>query len=111
MAPYLDALIGKLLALLQRGRRNVQEAALTAIAAVADTAEVGGVGWGGGSGGWGRRNVQEVALTAIAGLNTLPSVFPWLLQEYIFLTIMNTIPHLSSCRSTLSSTTTPACPS
>ncbi|PSC74524.1 ARM repeat-containing [Micractinium conductrix] len=39
MAPYLDALIGKLLALLQRGRRNVQEGALTAIAAVADTAE------------------------------------------------------------------------
>ncbi|KAI7835878.1 hypothetical protein COHA_010225 [Chlorella ohadii] len=39
IAPYLDALIGKLLALLQRGRRNVQEAALTAIAAVADTAE------------------------------------------------------------------------
>ena len=43
MAPYLDALIGKLLALLQRGRRNVQEGALTALAAVADTAEV----WGG----------------------------------------------------------------
>ncbi|KAL4452685.1 hypothetical protein ABPG75_008347 [Micractinium tetrahymenae] len=39
MAPYLDALISKLLALLQRGRRNVQEGALTAIAAVADTAE------------------------------------------------------------------------
>lgn len=39
MAPYLDALIGKLLALLQRGRRNVQEGALTALAAVADTAE------------------------------------------------------------------------
>jgi hypothetical protein len=45
MAPYLDALIGKLLALLQRGRRNVQEGALTALAAVADTAEVGGC-WG-----------------------------------------------------------------
>lgn len=47
MAPYLDALIGKLLALLQGGRRNVQEAALTAIAAVADTAEVGRKGGGG----------------------------------------------------------------
>jgi hypothetical protein len=41
LAPYLDALIGKLLALLQRGQRSVQEAALTAIAAVADAAEVG----------------------------------------------------------------------
>lgn len=39
IAPYLDALISKLLALLQRGRRNVQEGALTALAAVADTAE------------------------------------------------------------------------
>ncbi|KAL4855412.1 Importin-5 [Chlorella vulgaris] len=39
LAPYLDTLISKLLALLQRGRRRVQEAALTAIAALADTAE------------------------------------------------------------------------
>ena len=47
LAPYLDTLIGKLLALLQRGRRNVQESALTALASVADCAQVGGgVGWG-----------------------------------------------------------------
>lgn len=51
MAPYLDALISKLLALLQRGRRNVQEGALTALAAVADTAEVRRKGGGRGRGG------------------------------------------------------------
>ena len=39
MAPHLDALIAKLLTLLQRGKRLVQEGALTAIASVADSAE------------------------------------------------------------------------
>jgi hypothetical protein len=38
MAPYLDTLIGKLLALLQQGRRNVQQDALTSLASVADSA-------------------------------------------------------------------------
>ena len=36
MAPYLDQLITKLLALLQKGRKNVQEGALTAMASIAD---------------------------------------------------------------------------
>jgi hypothetical protein len=36
MAPYLDELITKLLALLQKGRKNVQEGALTAMASIAD---------------------------------------------------------------------------
>jgi importin-5 len=39
VGPYLDALISKLLALLQRGRRNVQEGALTALASVADCSQ------------------------------------------------------------------------
>jgi hypothetical protein len=39
MAPHLDALIGKLLVLLQRGKRLVQEGALTAIASAADSSE------------------------------------------------------------------------
>ena len=39
MAPYLDTLISKLLALLQQGRRNVQEGALTSLASVADCAQ------------------------------------------------------------------------
>ena len=53
LQPYLDGVISKLLALLQRGRRNVQEGALTAVASVADTAEVGR--WAGvWVGGWGR---------------------------------------------------------
>ena len=39
VAPYLDTLIGKLLALLQQGRRNVQEGALTSLASVADCAQ------------------------------------------------------------------------
>jgi hypothetical protein len=36
MGPYLDALITKLLALIQNGRKNVQEGALTAMASIAD---------------------------------------------------------------------------
>lgn len=36
MAPYLDELITKLLELLQKGRKNVQEGALTAMASIAD---------------------------------------------------------------------------
>ena len=40
MSPYLDALIGKLLALLQGGKKLVQEGALTALAGVADSAQV-----------------------------------------------------------------------
>lgn len=39
MAPYLDGLISKLLALLQQGRKNVQESALTSLASVADCAQ------------------------------------------------------------------------
>jgi hypothetical protein len=39
VAPYLDTLIGKLLALLQQGRKNVQEGALTSLASVADCAQ------------------------------------------------------------------------
>lgn len=39
MAPHLDTLIGKLLVLLQRGKKLVQEGALTAIASVADSSE------------------------------------------------------------------------
>lgn len=36
MAPYLDDLITKILVLLQKGRKNVQEGALTAMASIAD---------------------------------------------------------------------------
>jgi hypothetical protein len=39
VAPYLDTLISKLLALLQHGQRMVQEGALTAMASVADCAK------------------------------------------------------------------------
>jgi hypothetical protein len=39
LAPYLDTLISKLLALLQNGRKNVQEGALTSLASVADCAQ------------------------------------------------------------------------
>eukprot|EP00884_Botryococcus_braunii_P020479 jgi/Botrbrau1/7114/Bobra.0165s0131.1 len=39
LAPYLDALTGKLLGLLQHGQRLVQEGALTAMASVADCAK------------------------------------------------------------------------
>jgi importin-5 len=39
MARYLDDLIGRLLHLLQGGKRIVQEGALTALASVADSAE------------------------------------------------------------------------
>ncbi len=39
MAPYLDALTGKLLGLLRNGQRLVQEGALTAMASVADCAK------------------------------------------------------------------------
>jgi len=39
LAPYLDTLISKMLTLLQQGRRNVQEGALTALASVADCAQ------------------------------------------------------------------------
>lgn len=39
VAPYLDTMIGKLLALLQSGRHNVQEGALTSIASIADCAQ------------------------------------------------------------------------
>lgn len=39
MAPHLDTLITKLLTLLQRGKKLVQEGALTAIASVADSSE------------------------------------------------------------------------
>jgi len=39
MAPFLDALIGKLLVLLQQGKRLVQEGALTAMASVADCSQ------------------------------------------------------------------------
>jgi hypothetical protein len=39
MAPYLDPLIAQLVALLQRGKKLVQEGALTALASVADCAQ------------------------------------------------------------------------
>jgi hypothetical protein len=39
MAPYLDTLISQLVALLQRGKKLVQEGALTALASVADCAQ------------------------------------------------------------------------
>lgn len=39
LAPYLDALLSKLLSLLQTGKTIVQEQAITAIAAIADCAE------------------------------------------------------------------------
>ena len=39
LPPYLDALITKLLALLQNGAKLVQEGALTAMASVADCAK------------------------------------------------------------------------
>ena len=39
VAPYLDTMIGKLLALLQQGPRNVQEGALTSLASIADCAQ------------------------------------------------------------------------
>lgn len=39
LPPYLDALIGKLLGLLQNGAKLVQEGALTALASVADCAK------------------------------------------------------------------------
>jgi hypothetical protein len=39
MAPYLDALMTKLLQMLQGGHRMVQEAALTALASTADNAQ------------------------------------------------------------------------
>jgi hypothetical protein len=39
LPPYLDALIGKLLRLLQNGAKLVQEGALTALASVADCAK------------------------------------------------------------------------
>jgi hypothetical protein len=64
LAPYLDTLISKLLALLQRGRRRVQEAALTAIAALADTAEVGA---GGAGRWWVLRRVVSMMVGAGAG--------------------------------------------
>jgi hypothetical protein len=91
MAPYLDALIGKLLALLQRGRRNVQEGALTALAAVADTAEVGGCRDAGQW--WRRRHGLAGWLSPCTGVNRVGnlgvapgnlaawssmSLFPWI---------------------------------
>ena len=39
LAPYMDVLVGKLLQLLQSGKRIVQEATLTALASIADTAQ------------------------------------------------------------------------
>lgn len=39
MAPHLDALIAKLLTLLQQGKKIVQEGALTALASVADCSQ------------------------------------------------------------------------
>lgn len=39
IAPYLDVLIGRLVALLQQGKRLVQEGALTALASVADCSQ------------------------------------------------------------------------
>ena len=98
MAPYLDALIGKLLALLQRGRRNVQEGALTAIAAVADTAEVRGV-------------------DSCRRASFLPSLFVTLRDVSINIALHSIITfplpfhRLFRCRSTSSSITTAACPS
>jgi len=41
MKPYMDALIGKLIVLLQSGNKLVMEGALTALASVADCAQVG----------------------------------------------------------------------
>ncbi|EFJ15568.1 hypothetical protein SELMODRAFT_155690 [Selaginella moellendorffii] len=40
LTPYLEGVIGKLLILLQNGKRMVQEGALTALASVADSAQV-----------------------------------------------------------------------
>jgi hypothetical protein len=40
MKPYMDALIGKLIVLLQSGNKLVMEGALTALASVADCAQV-----------------------------------------------------------------------
>lgn len=132
MAPYLDALISKLLALLQRGRRNVQEGALTAIAAVADTAEVRlGVGGfpvlghprvvqhGSRAGGVVRAWAAQGRTCRSGTAFTQPALPPGCcrLSLLLLLPLLLTAPAPlpaslpSPCRSTSSSITTRACPS
>lgn len=69
LPPYLDELILKLLNLLQRGARLVQEGALTALASVADSSQVRRMAEGMmvGDDGCTRQSAQQKACMGIVG--------------------------------------------